>query len=113
MVHVVVQRPARRAVMIVLAAVVLGLLAFAADGIDGMTGRIMIAVVSSGLAWGSAALLAGLTAPDRRRAATDATVLLASATVVYYLLILVISRRWSGGVLADGSSADGYGLRSQ
>ncbi len=43
---------------------------------------------------------------------TGATVLLASATVVYYLLILVISRRWSGGWQADGSSADGYGLRS-
>jgi hypothetical protein len=98
--------------MIVLAAVALGLLAFTADSIGGTTGRIMIAVVSSGLAWGSAALLAGRTAQDRRSAVTDATVLLASATVVYYLLILVISRRWSGGVLVDGSSADGYGLRS-
>jgi hypothetical protein len=111
-VNVVVQRPARRAMAIVLAAVVLGLLAFVADAIDGMTGQVMIAVVSSGLAWGSAALLAGRTAPDRRSAVTDATVLLASATVVYYLLILVISRRWSGGYLVDGSSADGYGLRS-
>ena len=61
---------------------------------------------------GSAALLAGRTAPDRRSAVTDATVLLASAIVVYYVLILVISRRWSGGVLSYGSSADGYGLRS-
>lgn len=31
---------------------------------------------------------------------------------MYYLLILVVSRRWSGGSLADGSSADLYGLRS-
>jgi hypothetical protein len=65
-VNAVVQRPARRTVMIVVAAVVLGVLAFVADGIDGMTGQVMIAVVSSGLAWGSAALLAGRTARDRR-----------------------------------------------
>jgi len=111
-VDVVVQRPARRAVLIVVAAVALGLLAFAADAVDGVTGQVMTAVVSSGLAWGSAALLAGWTAPDRRGAVIGATVLLASATVVYYLLILVISRRWSGGYLVDGSSADWYGLRS-
>jgi hypothetical protein len=40
---------------------------------------------------------------------TGATVLLVSATLVYYLLILVVSRRWSGGMLQDGSSADRYG----
>ena len=38
--------------------------------------------------------------------------LLVSATLVYYLLILLVSRRWSGGSLVDGSSADGYALRS-
>jgi hypothetical protein len=99
--------------MIVVAAVTLGLLAFAADAIDGFAMRqVMTALVSSGLAWGLAALLAGRTAPDRRSAVTGATALLASATFVYYLLILVVSRRWSGGSLADGSSADWYGLRS-
>jgi len=112
LVTVVVRRPARRAVTIVVAAVVLGLLAFAADGLDGSAGRVLIAVVSSGLAWGSAALLAGLTATGHRDAVTSATALLVSATLVYYLLILVVSRRWSGGTLADGSSADGYALRS-
>lgn len=98
--------------MIVVAAVVLGLLAFAADAVDGITGQVMIALVSSGLAWGSAALFTGRTATDRRGAVTGATVLLVSATLVYYLLILVVSRRWSGGALANGSSGDGYGLRS-
>lgn len=72
----------------------------------------MVAVVSSGLAWGLAALLAGWTATGRPGAVTGATVLLVSATLVYYLLILVVSRRWSGGSLQDGSSADWYGLRS-
>ena len=105
MVDVVVQRPVRRAVMIVVAAVTLGLLAFTADAIDGFVVRqVVTALVSSGLAWGLAALLAGRAAPDRRGAATGATALLVSATLVYYLLILVASRRWNGGSL--------YGLRS-
>lgn len=112
MVNVGVQRPARRAVMIVVAAVALGLLAFAADAIDGITGQVVTALVSSGLAWGLAALLAGRTATDRRGAVAGATALLVSATLVYYLLILMVSRRWSGGYLVDGSSADWYGLRS-
>lgn len=113
MVDFVVRRPARQTVMIVVAGVALGLLAFAADAVDGFAVRqVVTALVSSGLAWGSAALLAGRTASDRRGAAVGATVLLVSATVVYYLLILVVSRRWSGGSLADGSSADRYGLRS-
>ncbi|MEU8238119.1 hypothetical protein AB0C07_07740 [Actinoplanes missouriensis] len=97
----------RRRPAIVAAGVVLGLLAFAADAVDGPTGHVMIALVSSGLAWGSAAVLAGRAAPDRRSAMTGATVLLASATLVYYLLILVVSRRWSGG-----SPEGWYGLRS-
>jgi hypothetical protein len=111
-VNVVVQRPALRAVMIGVAAATLGLLAFAADAIDGITGQVMTALVSSGLAWGLAALLAGRTATDRRGAVAGATALLVSATLVYYLLILLVSRRWSGGYLVDGSSADWYGLRS-
>jgi hypothetical protein len=72
-VSVVVQRPARRAVAIVVAGAVLGLLAFAVDAIDGTARQVMIALVSSGLAWGSAALLTGHTAPDRRSAVTAAT----------------------------------------
>jgi hypothetical protein len=99
-------------VVIVVAAVGLGLLAFAADAVDGIAGRVVIALVSSGLAWGSAALFTGRSATDRRGAVTGPTVLLVSATVVYYLLVLLVSRRWSGGTLADGSSGDAYGLRS-
>ena len=112
MVDVVVRRPVRRGVMIAVAAVVLGLLAFAADAVDGVAGRVMIALVSSGLAWGSAALVAGWTATGRRDAVTSATVLLAVATLVYYFLILVVSRRWSGGRLADGSWGGWHGLLS-
>jgi hypothetical protein len=109
---VVGRRPVRPTVTVVVTAVVLGVLAFMADAVDGVAGQIVVAVVSSGLAWGLAALLAGRTATGRRRAVTGATVLLVSATLVYYLLILVVSRRWSGGTLQDGSSADRYGLRS-
>ncbi|GAA4960355.1 hypothetical protein [Actinoplanes utahensis] len=112
MVNVGVRRPARGTAAIVVAGAVLGLLAFTVDAVDGTARQVMTALVSSGLAWGSAAVLAGHTAPDRRSAVTRATLLLISATLVYYLLILVISRRWSGGVLVDGSSADWYGLRS-
>ena len=90
----------------------LGVLAFMADAVDGLPGRIVVVVVSSGLAWGLAALLTGRVAPGRRSAVTGATVVLVAATLVYYLLILVVSRRWSGGTLQDGSSADRYGLRS-
>jgi hypothetical protein len=90
-------------VTIVVAAVALGLLAFAADFIDGFVmSRVVTVLVSSGLAWGLAALLAGRSAPDRRGAVTGATALMVAATLVYYLLILVVSRRWSGGSLMDG-----------
>jgi hypothetical protein len=89
--------------MIMVAAVVLGLLAFAADAVDGFAARQGVtALVSSGIAWGLAASLAGRAFPDRRGAATGATALLVSATLVYYLLILVVSRRWSGGSPVDG-----------
>ncbi|GIF00980.1 hypothetical protein Ari01nite_84440 [Paractinoplanes rishiriensis] len=88
------------------------MLAFLADAVDGVAGHIMVVVVSSGLGWGLAALLTGRAATGRRSAVTGATVLLVAATLVYYLLILVVSRRWSGGYLQDGSSADQYGLRS-
>lgn len=99
--------------MIGVVAAALGLLAFAADAVDGITAQVvMTALVSSGLAWGSAAFLAGLTATGRRGAVVGATALLVAATLTYYLLILLVSRRWSGGYLADGSSADWYGLRS-
>ncbi|GAA2854280.1 hypothetical protein Acy02nite_49370 [Actinoplanes cyaneus] len=98
--------------MIVGAAVVLGLLAFGADTVEGFAGQIVTTLVSSGLAWGLAALLAGRTASDHRGAAAGATALLVSATLVYYLLVLTVSRRWSGGSLVDGTSADRYGLRS-
>jgi len=112
MIDTTVRRPASRTTRIVAAAFALGLLAFAADAFDAAAGRLLTALVSSGLAWGLAAFLAGRTAADRRSAVKGATVLLVFATLVYYLLILVVSRRWSGGSSADGSSADLHGLRS-
>ncbi|MFG2041832.1 hypothetical protein [Dactylosporangium sp. NPDC048998] len=96
----------------IIAAVALGLLAFAADYVDGAAGQVLTALTSSGFAWGLAAFLAGRSAVSPKRAAADATALLVVATLLYYLLVLVVSRRWSGGVLEDGTPADLYGLRS-
>ncbi|WP_250003586.1 hypothetical protein [Actinoplanes sp. M2I2] len=94
------------------AAAALGLLAFAADFVDGAGGRVLIALTSSGFAWGLAAILAGRSADTARLAAVGAAALLIGATTLYYLLIAVVSRRWSGGYLQDGSSAGLSGLRS-
>jgi hypothetical protein len=59
-----------------------------------------------------AALMIGRSATSVRRAAALAAALLAVATLLYYLLVLLVSRRWSGGYLDDGGSADNQGLRS-
>jgi hypothetical protein len=114
MINFTVRRQASHYPRIVAAALALGLLAFATDALDpaAAAGQVLTALISSGLAWGLAAFLAGRAAVGRRSAVEAATVLLVCATLVYYLLILVVSRRWSGGYLADGSSADLYGLRS-
>jgi hypothetical protein len=110
---VAVVAPRRRyAATIATAAVTLGLLAFAADSVDGLVGQVMIAFTSSGFAWGLAAFLAGRSAAGARRAAAGATGLLVLATLLYYLLVLVVGRRWSGATLEDGTSADMHGLRS-
>lgn len=98
--------------IVAIAAVVLGLLAFAADAVEGIVGQVVVALTSSGFAWGLAAFLVGHSAAGARRAAARAAGLLALATLVYYLLVLVVSRRWSGGYLEDGRSADLQGLRS-
>ncbi|MEU2665541.1 hypothetical protein [Micromonospora sp. NPDC007220] len=94
------------------AAVALGLLAFVADSVAGVAGQILKALTSSGFAWGLAAFLAGRSAATAKRAVGGATALLVLATLLYYLLVLVVSRRWSGGTLEDGTSADLLGLRS-
>jgi hypothetical protein len=94
------------------AAVALGLLAFVADSVAGAVGQILIALTSSGFAWGLAAFLAGRSAATGKTAVAGATALLVTATILYYLLVLTVSRRWSGGTLEDGSSADLLGLRS-
>ncbi|MFD2767567.1 hypothetical protein [Micromonospora eburnea] len=106
------QRRPAYAVNVAAAAATLGLLAFAADFVGGVVGHVVVALTSSGFAWGLAAVLAGRYAETTRRAATGATGLLVLATALYYLLILLVSRRWSGATLEDGSSANMAGLRS-
>ncbi|WP_208021050.1 hypothetical protein, partial [Verrucosispora sioxanthis] len=100
------------AAVVAAAAVALGMLAFAADSVAGGVGQVLIALTSSGFAWGLAAFLVGRSAATAKRAVGSATALLVLATLLYYLLVLVVSRRWSGGTLEDGTSADLLGLRS-
>ncbi|SNY45372.1 hypothetical protein [Paractinoplanes atraurantiacus] len=103
---------AHRHTLAAVTAVTLALLAFTADYVDGGAGQVMVSLTSSGFAWGLAALLTGHYGRNARHAAATATTTLVIATVCYYLLILLVSRRWSGGTLQDGTSADLYGLRS-
>ncbi|MEU8816963.1 hypothetical protein [Actinoplanes sp. NPDC048796] len=101
--------PPRRTPLAVLpatgTATALALLAFTADHVDGIGGHVMVALTSSGFAWGLAALLTGHHARNPRHAAATATTVLVTATLGYYLLIVLVSRRWSGG-----SSGDLHGL---
>ena len=64
------------AVVVATVAVGLGLLAFAADSVEGIAGQVMVALTSSGFAWGLAAFLVGRSATGARRAAVGATMLL-------------------------------------
>lgn len=107
----------RFAVVVGVVAVGLGLLAFVADLVEGIGGQVLIALTSSGFAWGLAAFLVGRSARSRRQAAIGGAALLTTATLLYYLLVLLVSRRWSGGEIVDpvtgvSTSADAYGLRS-
>jgi hypothetical protein len=83
--------------VVAIVAVVLGLLAFAADFAGGVVGQAVVALTSSGLAWGLTAFLAGRSAAGARRAAVRATGLLALATLVYYLLVLLVVVDGAGG----------------
>jgi len=112
MTDVAIERRLMFPVAVGVTAVGLGLLAFVADLADGIAGQVLIALTSSGLAWGLAAFLVGRHGGSRRRAAVGGAVLLLTATLVYYLLVLLLGRRWSGGYLEDGSSANLHGLRS-
>lgn len=107
----------RFAVVVGVAAIGLGLLAFVADLVEGVLGQVLVALTSSGFAWGLAAFLLGRWSVTRRRAMIGAATLLAAATVTYYLLVTLVSRRWSGGTVFDAEtgmarSSDAYGLRS-
>ncbi len=112
--------PARRdpfAVVVSAVAVGLGLLAFVADLVEGVGGQVLVALTSSGFAWGLAAFLVGRWALGRWRAVIAGVVLLVAATLIYFLLVTLVSRRWSGGSMVDPdtgmmTSADAHGLRS-
>jgi hypothetical protein len=75
-------------------AVLLGFAAFVGDAVPGRWGRLVLALTSSGLAWGLAALLAASTRRSSRSAMLASTSLLVIATMTYYVLILFVSRRW-------------------
>lgn len=69
--------------VVAVAAVALGLLAFMADSVAGLAGQILIALTSSGFAWGLAAFLVGRWAATEKRAAVvGATALLVTATLL-------------------------------
>lgn len=104
--------PRDRTLLLAAAGVPLGTLAFLGDELPDAVGQIVLTLASNGFAWGAAALTAGYLVRRTRRAPVVATALLLIATTVYYGLILVVSRRWSGGTLDDGSSADAHGLLS-
>jgi hypothetical protein len=104
--------PRDRTLLLSAAGVPLGTLAFLGDELPNAAGQIVLTLTSNGFAWGAAALVAGYLVRRARRAPMAATALLLVATTVYYGLILVVSRRWSGGTLEDGSSADAHGLLS-
>ncbi|GAA1818057.1 hypothetical protein GCM10009682_43540 [Luedemannella flava] len=91
---------------------VLGLMAYAADETSGLARAVLLALFSSGAAWGLAALVIGFLAPGRRLAIIAGVGGLIGATVVYYALIVFVSRRWQGGWLEDGTPADVMGLWS-
>ncbi|MFC3742612.1 hypothetical protein [Paractinoplanes deccanensis] len=86
--------------------VALGAAAFLSDFVPGTLGAVLLTLTSSGLAWGITALLVGFRQSTWRTAVVESTAALLVATVVYYAMILGISRRWRGGTLQDGSSAD-------
>jgi hypothetical protein len=112
-----VERRDRFGFVVAAVAIVLGLLAFIADLVEGIAGHVLIALTSSGFAWGLAAFLVGRAASTRRRAVIGGAGLLVVATLLYFLLVLLVSRRWSGAYVQDPATgmntpADLYGLRS-
>lgn len=102
----------RKSLLLLLATVATGALAFLSDFVDGVSGSLLLAVASSGASWGGLALFAGYSFMRRTSSAAAATALLVAAVLTYYGLIVVVSKRWNWGVLEDGSSAGGLGLLS-
>ncbi|MGL4745888.1 MAG: hypothetical protein ACRCXL_16070 [Dermatophilaceae bacterium] len=78
----------------------LGLVAFLVDLLprDGGLLLALVAVFTTGLGWGAAALLLGAQAVSARWASLGGAVLLAVATVTYYALIVVTGTRADVGV---------------
>lgn len=98
--------------VVVLAGTALGTLAFISDELPYVAREFSAYLVGGGFTWGLGAMIVGYCLHQRRRAMASAVALLLVATLTYYGLILFVSRRWSGGTLDDGSSADSQGLAS-
>lgn len=72
----------------------LGLAAFGMDFASAPIAIFVVPIVSSGSGWGTAALIAALSAHGRRSAVLRAILLLTTATLTYYAMILVVGQRW-------------------
>lgn len=97
---------------ILLSGTSLGYLAYLSDLITGIPGAVLIALTSSGFAWGIATFAAGYWSSNLRAASFGGIMILSLATLVYYACVVVLSQRWRGGVLDDGTPADAIGLQS-
>jgi hypothetical protein len=76
----------------------IGVAAFVPDIVDSSAAELLLPVVSSGFAWGLAALLAAAFANSRSTAILSGVGVLWLATITYYSLIVFVSRRWYHGV---------------
>ncbi|HEX5540889.1 MAG TPA: hypothetical protein VFX60_04905 [Micromonospora sp.] len=70
-------------VLITLAGLGLGLFSFLGDELPGLTGTIILAVVSTSAAWGASALIAGSAVRHRRSAPTAGMTVLLIGTAGY------------------------------
>lgn len=85
--------------------VALGLGAVAADRFHGTAGQVLQALLSSGLAWGAGAVVAGALGTSARRALAAGGTALTLATLTYYGLIVAADLRPDAGAGAQVRAA--------
>ena len=100
------------AVSPIIAALVLGVVAFITDILRGLPHEVLLGLTSKGFVWAAGAVVVGLRASTARRAGITGAATLVGATVVYYSAILAFTDRWRAGIPIDGSSPVWYGLKS-